>query len=293
MPVFTRRQLGLLVALTLIWGVNWPVMKLGVQHFPPLSFRAVSMWMALAVVFAAVRYQGLPLAIPRSFWPALARLTLFNMVLWHCLIIVAIPMVSSGRAAILGYTMPIFSAVVGRVFWHDRLAARGWGGVVAALLGVSLLLWHEFGAFGSRPEGAILMLIAALSWAIGTQMMRRTPLPVPLLSLAFWMMLITAIVLSAGGWLFEREQWRMPDAVAWNTILFNGLLVIGFAQIVWFELARSLPPIASTLSVMFIPVLGVFCGAWWLGEVLHWQDWTAVGLMMLAIASVLWPSKSR
>jgi drug/metabolite transporter (DMT)-like permease len=56
-------------------------------------------------------------------------------------------------------------------------------------------------------------------------------------------------------------------------------------------LARDLPPIASTLSVMFIPVLGVFSGAWWLGEVLHWQDWTAVVLVMLAIATVLWPTR--
>lgn len=38
-------------------------------------------------------------------------------------------------------------------------------------------------------------------------------------------------------------------------------------------------------------VLGVFVGAWWLGEVLHWQDWTTVCLMVVAIASVLWPSK--
>jgi drug/metabolite transporter (DMT)-like permease len=51
--------------------------------------------------------------------------------------------------------------------------------------------------------------------------------------------------------------------------------------------------VASTLSVMFIPVVGVFSGALWLGETLHWQDWTAVGLMMVAIASVLWPAKPQ
>jgi drug/metabolite transporter (DMT)-like permease len=60
----------------------------------------------------------------------------------------------------------------------------------------------------------------------------------------------------------------------------------------WLSLARDLPPIASTLSVMFIPVLGVFSGVWWLGEVLHWQDWAAVLLVMVAIASVLWPSRA-
>jgi len=55
---------------------------------------------------------------------------------------------------------------------------------------------------------------------------------------------------------------------------------------------RNLPPLASTLSVMFIPVLGVFSGSWLLGEVLHWQDMFAVVLIVLAIASVLWPTSA-
>jgi drug/metabolite transporter (DMT)-like permease len=42
---------------------------------------------------------------------------------------------------------------------------------------------------------------------------------------------------------------------------------------------------------MLIPVLGVFSGAIWLNEVLHWQDWAAVSLMMASIACVLWPAK--
>lgn len=293
MPSFTPRQLLLLVFLTLIWGVNWPIMKLGVMHFPPLSFRALSMWIGLAVVFCVLRLQSQPLRISRSHWGTLARLTLFNMVIWHCLVIVAIPMVSSGRAAILGYTMPIFSAVIGALVWRDRLAGRAWCGVGAAFLGVLLLLWHEFGALGSRPTGALMILFAAFCWAIGTQMMRRAAMPVPVLTMAFWMMLITAVVLSLGAITLEQHLWHAPDTVALVTILFNGLLVVGFAQVVWFVLARSLPPVASTLSVMFIPVLGVFSGAWGLGEVLHWQDWTAVGLMVLAIASVLWPAARR
>jgi threonine/homoserine efflux transporter RhtA len=42
---------------------------------------------------------------------------------------------------------------------------------------------------------------------------------------------------------------------------------------------------------MFIPVLGAFSGAWWLGEQLHWQDLVAVLLIVVAIASVLWPAR--
>jgi drug/metabolite transporter (DMT)-like permease len=42
---------------------------------------------------------------------------------------------------------------------------------------------------------------------------------------------------------------------------------------------------------MMIPILGVFSGAWALNETLHWQDWVAMGLMVVSIASVLWPAK--
>jgi drug/metabolite transporter (DMT)-like permease len=83
----------------------------------------------------------------------------------------------------------------------------------------------------------------------------------------------------------------MPSAPAGWAIGYNAVLIFGYAHAAWFYLARSLPPVASTLSVMFIPVLGVFSGALWLGEVLHWQDWAAVLLMVVAIASVLWPVK--
>ena len=48
---------------------------------------------------------------------------------------------------------------------------------------------------------------------------------------------------------------------------------------------------ASGLSAMLIPILGVFSGAGWLGEELHWQDWAAVALMLVAMASVLLPGR--
>jgi len=100
------------------------------------------------------------------------------------------------------------------------------------------------------------------------------------------------VVLTVLALAFERERWVAPDAQAWAAILYNGLLALGFAQTAWFFLVRTLPPVASTLSVMMIPVLGVFSGALWLGEVLHWQDWTAVGLMAVAIGTVLWPARA-
>ncbi len=290
MPQLSRRQLTILVLLTLIWGFNWPVMKLGVADIPPLTFRMLSFWLGLPFIGLVLLRRGESFAIPRACWPRVLLLTVVNMVVWHSLMILAIPLLSSGRAAILGYTMPIFSAVIGSLAFGDRLAGRGWAGVLAAAVGVLLLLWNEMEALGASALGVGLMLTSAASWALGTQLLRRLHVPVPLLTLSFWMVALTCVVLTALAFGFERARWHVPGTAAVASVLYNGLLALAFAQVAWFFLARTLPPVASTLSVMLIPVIGVFSGALWLGEVLRWQDWTAVVLMAVAIASVLWPS---
>ncbi len=292
MHALSRQQLILLVLLTIVWGINWPIMKFGVTGFPPLSFRSICMWLGLPVLALFLVWRKVPFRIGREHWRELAVLTVFNMLFWHTLAILAIQSLSSGRAAILGYTMPVFSALIGAAWFGQRLAGRAWFGVAAAALGVVLLLWHEITTLSGRPLGVAMMLVAAATWALGTQQIRRTSIPHPTLAISFWMTVVTAVWMTAIAILFERDAWVWPTPPVWGAIVYNALGVFAFAQVAWLMLARDLPPIASTLSVMFIPVLGVFSGAWWLGEVLHWQDWTAVALVMLAIATVLWPSSA-
>ena len=289
---FTGRQLLLLLALTLVWGVNWPVMKLGVTGFPPLTFRALSLVLGLPVLYAIVRAFGLPLAVARRDWRELGLLTLGNMLVWNVLAMMSLQALSSGRAAILGYTMPIFSALCGTWFYGDRLSARQWAGVAAAAIGVGLLLWHELGVLAGRPWAVSAMLIAALVWAFGTQRLRRTRVALATLALAFWMTLLSAVVLALLAAIVESRQWHAPTTATWGAIVYNAVLIFGFAQPAWLLLARNIPPAASTLSVMMIPVLGALSGAWWLGETLHWQDGAALLLMGVAIGSVLWPART-
>jgi drug/metabolite transporter (DMT)-like permease len=296
---FTRRQLVLLVLLTLVWGLNWPVMKVGVsgwpdapQAFPPLTFRALSIALGLPVLAVVLRILRVPLRVPRQHWGEVLRLAVTNMIVWHVVMIVALQALSSGRAAILGYTMPVFSALWGVWVFGQRLTLRQWGGVAAAALGVSLLLAHEFTRLAGAPQAAAGVLLAACVWAYGTHRLRRSTLPVPILAIAFWMTVATGLAVATAAALFEAPRWHWPSPATQVSIAYNAIGVFAFAQVVWLVLARSLPPIASTLSVMLIPVLGVFSGALGLGEALHWQDLAAVVLMVLAIAAVLVPQRA-
>jgi drug/metabolite transporter (DMT)-like permease len=282
-------QAVLLGLLTLCWGFNWPMMKVGVAEVPPLTFRAASLLLGVPVLGCALALLKVPFAVPRRHWPELLLLTLTNMLIWHVCIIIAVKALPSGRAAILAYTMPVFSAVIGAWLFHVSLTAHAWLGVAAAALGVLLLLWHELTGLAGSPAGVLIVLPAAATWALGTHLLRRTSICLPTLTLAFWMTLLTSIAVLVLALSLERPPLHAPPALAWFALVYNAVLIFGFAHAAWFELARSLPPVASTVSVMLIPVLGVFSGAFFLGEVLHWQDGAAVALMVLAIAAVLWP----
>ncbi len=294
MPALTPRQLWVLVALTLVWGLNWPVMKAGVSGlpsapspFPPLTFRTLSMWLGLPVLALALVVLKVPFAMPRRHWRELALLTAANMLVWHVVVIVGLQQLSSGRSAILGYTMPVFAALWGRWLWGDRLAPQAWAGVAAAAGGVLLLLWSELSAFGGQPDAVLAIVVAAAVWAYGTHRLRRSTIDVPLLAIVFWMTALTAVVMLGAAVVFERPQWRAPEPLVWGSIAYNAIGVFGFAHAAWFYLARTMPPVASSISVMLIPVLGVFSGAVLLGETVHGTDWAAVALIVLAIALVL------
>ena len=128
MHALTRQQL-ILARPAHRWcgALNWPVMKLGVTGFPPLSFRTLSMWIGLPVLAGVLLCAAGAVRMAREHWRELRELAVFNMLFWHTLIILAVQSLSSGRAAILGYTMPVFSALIGAMLVWPAPGRAGLG----------------------------------------------------------------------------------------------------------------------------------------------------------------------
>ncbi|MCO5108940.1 MAG: DMT family transporter [Burkholderiaceae bacterium] len=286
------RDLWLLVLLTLSWGVNWPVMKIGVHELAPMTFRTLTMLGGLPVLATIARVRGVSLRVPREECAELFVLALFNLVLWMVLAIYGVKLLSSGRAAILAYTMPIWAALIGIVVYAEHPSRRLWIGVGAAALGVLLLVGGEMATIAGRPLGTLLMLSAAAVWGFGTHLMRRRRLSAHILAITFWSLVLGLAVCGGIAVAFERQSWvRAPDAAEWAAIAYNALVVFGFSQLVWFRLATILTPVASGLSVMLIPVIGLYSGIVMLGERPGWQDWVALAAVLVAIATVLLPAR--
>ena len=290
--VISRQQLIGLVGITLMWGINWPMMKIALREVSPMYFRGVTMGLGAVWLLFYFRFQGMRLW-PQTLreWRDIVLLGIPNMFLWHALSIMGVMSLPSGRASILGFTMPVWTVVIGVMFMGAKFTPRIIAAVIATLAAIGLLISHEFTALQGQPMGILWMELGALSWAIGTLWMRRISFTMPVQSLTVWMMLISSplILLVAAG----TETWPTWELspLAWGSLAYAVLINYGFAQIIWFGMARDLPPATSAMSIMAVPVVGTLSASLLIGELPHWQDYAAKVCVVLAIAAVLLPKR--
>lgn len=288
------RDTGLLALVTFAWGVNWPMMKIGVSGTAPMTFRVMCMASAVPLVGIVARAMGIPLRVPRRDFGELLVLVLTNTVLWIVLTAYGLELISSGRAAILGYTMPIWAAVIGILLYDEHPSRRLWVGVCAVAVGVLLLLANESTAMLGAPIGTVIVLTASIIWGYGTHRMRRRRTLVPVLAITFWSLLATLVVCLLLAWGFERAALTtMPGSDVWAAAAFNAVVCFAFAQPAWFRLATILTPVASGLSIMLIPAVGLFSSMAILGEQASWVDYAALGAVLVALGSVMLPPGGR
>jgi drug/metabolite transporter (DMT)-like permease len=287
----TRRQLLALVALTLMWGVNWPMMKLSLREISPLYFRAITMTGGAAWLYVFYRCRGVRLRPAGRDWRDIVVLGAPNMLGWHLVSILGVKELASGRAAILGFTMPIWTVLIGVLFMGERLTRRVAFAATAVTVAIALLIAHEFTALSGRPLGIAWMELGAVLWAVGTLMMRRTRFTLPVEALTVWMMVLSAI----GLWVIAAvtEPWPTQhfSGLMWLSLAYGVLVNYGFAQIIWFGMARDLPPSTSAMSIMAVPLIGTLSATLIVGEWPHWQDYVAIVFVMAAIAAVLLPAR--
>lgn len=290
--MLSPRQFGALALLTLMWGLNWPMMKFSLREMTPLYFRAVTMTGGALMLLAFYRLRGVPMKLTARDAAHVAWLALPNILGWHLFSILGVRELASGRAAILGFTMPIWTVLVTVLLFGERLSRHTAISVVCAAAAVGLLVAQELATLAGRPVGVVWMQIAAFSWALGTVLMRRSTSPLPTEALTVWMMLMGSAAFWAIAPLLEpAPTWQFSTATWWS-LVWGVTINYGFAQIIWFGMARSLPPAASAFSIMAVPLIGTLSAPAIVGEVPHWQDLAAAVLIMAAIASALLPRRS-
>ncbi len=302
-PVVPRRASGdtlppalwlQLAGLTLVWGFNWPLMKVVLTEVPPWSFRSLCFLAAFVALGAVARARGQPFALPRGTWPRVALVALFTVTLNNVLLMLAIPTLPAGRTVILYYTMPVWSVLLAAWLLGERLSARRLAGLAAGAAGVGLLVVRDLSRLDHVSSGMLLMLGAAFCWALGTVLQKRLPVALPATSYTAWVMLLGGIPIFLMVPALELDKLRALHAVSfWPAfgVLYNMFAVFVFGWWSWIRLVERAPAGVAAISSLMVPVVGVFAGMLFLGERPAWQDYAALALVSLAMASVMLPGR--
>jgi len=283
----------LLAGVTFAWGFNWTAMKVGLAEFPPWNFRVLCLGFGAVLLMACARLAGESLRVPAGMWPRLWLLSFFNVSCWNMLIAYGVMMIPSGRAAILAFTMPLWSIPLSVWLLHERITARKLVALGMGMAGMVLLVSEDFDTLGEAPVGALLAIGAAITWAIGTVLQKRLPTGMGTVSYSAWTMLLGGVPILVGALLLEADAWAPVSALAVAGLAYNIVIAFAFAYWAWFKIVAVVPVAVSSISVLAVPIVGVVSGVLFLGERPGVQEICALLLVTGAVLVVNLPGRGK
>jgi drug/metabolite transporter (DMT)-like permease len=199
-------------------------------------------------------------------------------------------MIPSGRASILAYTMPALAIPLSVWLLGERLTLAKGIGLGLGLLGLALLIGDGYVAIGSAPLGSLLVLGAAVSWALGAVLQKKYPVSMAPGPYTAWIMLLGGVPIFIGAALLEDPRALGDIGMrAFFGTAYNVFIAFAFAHWAWIKLATSVSVTVFSLSMLVIPAVAVVAGVVLLGERPSAAEITALALVLGSLATVVVP----
>ena len=228
--------------------------------------------------------KGLRLPIDRLAWLVFLLLGIMGNLLPFLLISTGQKDVSSGIAGLLMAFMPLATMVLAHYFIAgEKLNRYKILGFLLGISGVTIVLWPSLMGEFSNLLGSLLILLATISYAINTVLVKRLPNYNPIIT-ATGVMIISSIII-VPIWLWQDLPWQHTYSLkATLSLAWLGLGSTAIATIILFSvIASSGPTFLSNINYL-IPVVAYFIGAYILNEAIEWHSLTAMLLIILGIA---------
>ncbi|MCE5294805.1 MAG: DMT family transporter [Chlamydiales bacterium] len=258
----------LLIGVLLIWGLNWPLMKIAMADISPLWFGTFRMAIASVLLFIFLIVRG-QLRVPtKQDRKHIGILGLLQMGAYILLVNLGLHYNSVGHSAILVYSTPIWIIPVVVLFFKEPFPFIRKIGFFLSVLGI-LALFNPLSfdwANQSAILGSGLLLLAALVWTVGALFTKYTKWPSSVIELLPWQLAIGTLFLMTASLIFEPQP-----VIAWSgslaaLLFYEGSIATAFVFWAIIEINKRLSAITSSLSMLAVPLIGMVSSAWYLGE---------------------------
>jgi len=269
------------------WALNWPLMKLLLQQWPPLFSRGLAGVASALILFSIAKARGQALEVPREAAPRLLFASFTNVFAWMGFGTVAMKFVPVGEGALIVYTMPIWATLLAWPLAGIRPKLVDIAALVLGIGGIVLLLGGSGFSFDSgRIIGIVLLFSAAILFAIGN-ILNRAPLPMPPLVVVAWQVGLGCLVMLILGVVLEHPNYGALTAQGLACFVYMTLVPMGVCYLTWFETLRRLPPSSASTGMLLVPLIGVISAALILGEPLGIREVVAMVLVLGGVTLAL------
>ena len=281
--IMNRREWALLVTLSVLWGGSFFFAEIALESLPPLTIVTLRVGLAAITLWLVVLALKLPIPNSTPIWIAFLTMGLLNNVLPFSLIVWGQSQISSGLAAILNATAPLFGVIVAGILLRDESATPlKIMGVVVGFAGVIVMMDLSSIATSSLLA-QLAILAAALSYACASVYGRRfkaTGLN-PILVAAGQVTGSTLLLLPIALWVDGNDPYANVPAQVWAAIISLAVFSTAAAYILYFKLLASAGATNILLVTLLVPVSAILLGWLFLEESL--QTPHVIGMAMIAL----------
>jgi drug/metabolite transporter (DMT)-like permease len=282
-----RRAFALLAVLTLVWGTNWPLMPLATREVSVWTFRAIGSLSAGVLLLAIASTRGQSLRVRREDWLAVGAASIAYLLVWNLASAYAAILIPSGQAAVLGFTMPFWAALLSWLLFGERPGARMALAIALGAASVALLMAPNFGVYAQAPRGLAMGLLAAIGWAVGTLILKRHAPAVPASVLTAWQLVVSGVALARGAGVVGGGRGGVPSGQTVAVIAWIAVVPMALGNLCWFAIVGLLPANVAGLSSIMVPVVALVSGAIVHGEPLGILQWLAMACSVAALSLAL------
>ena len=281
--IMNRREWAMLVTLSVLWGGSFFFAEIALESLPPLTIVTLRVGLAAITLWLVVLALKLPIPNSPPIWIAFLTMGLLNNVLPFSLIVWGQSQISSGLAAILNATAPLFGVIVAGILLRDESATPlKITGVVVGFAGVIVMMDLSSIATSSLLA-QLAILAAALSYACASVYGRRfkaTGLN-PILVAAGQVTGSTLLLLPIALWVDGNDPYANVPTQVWAAIISLAMFSTAAAYILYFKLLASAGATNILLVTLLVPVSAILLGWLFLEESL--QTPHIIGMAMIAL----------
>ncbi|MEM7211665.1 MAG: DMT family transporter [Pseudomonadota bacterium] len=269
----------------LLWGLNWPTVKVLLTEIPPITIRAISLSIAGGVLCLGVWMRGDRLRpAPGEMWPLLLAglLTVFG---FNVLVTFGQIFTETSRAAIIAYIMPALTAMFSVAFLGERLGPNRIVALLLAIVGIAVMASENLGYLLANPLGPLIMLGSAVSWALGIVASKARTWTIGPTAQAVWFLGASGICCWPLVFVFEPlSGLAMPSPKVLWVMAFHIIGPMLLCYALWTTLVDRLPASVAAIATLLAPVVAVGSSMLLLGDPPTWQKLMALSLIVASIA---------